>query len=558
MRNNKGNNKSKNMKGMDQKYSKKNVRGDRERKVNDAQGNGSNYVGDKLSSLNDLSWYNRNPALLQAAGSFPFPYRPGMSAHPVSSKMGINQPYQVPGIAVLDWCPSIGISTKNTDPASVAAKEIFAKVREKFSGSIDADAPDFVIYLMALDSIFAAIGAMKRIYRVVNTYSPDNYTVPDLLLSALGLAPADIQDWKSNKMLAYQYINELVAMTGKFHCPAVMDIFNRHYWMNDNVYLDAPTPNSQMYVFRMNEMYQYQLVKEANPTDAAHPVMVGGLVGVDITRKNVQSMYDTVKGCISALAASDDAYIISGYLMRAFEGVPQFSVDPIGLTDILTPVYVEEVLMQIENSMGTPYGLESHCAVITQDPKTNTVWHEPCSNSVRFASDTNSAHFALDQEISYKPRISIRHDNPSAADCTIASRLMESVTKIDFVNSMYTAYVDCGTEMVGNWNVYVGTDSAGSFPVGPISFYCSNPKVLTSGKLPVDEAIAPISMATISQFDWFPLLYIVTYEINATGAPISTYTGISGDIHNISFLDDEMLRNLHRVCVYSEFNAFGI
>lgn len=189
-------------------------------------GKGSYYVmADALHPFNAFSWYNKNPHLVEAAASIPFPYRPGMTMKIDGS---VDADLYIPGVMSLQWAPTIGQSSLPTDPASIAAKEMYGKVREAFSGSIDADAPDFPIYLCALDSIDAYIGALKRLFRIVNAYTPENYAIPDLLLAALGCTPNTIADMRANRMKMYQYINELVGMTHKFRCPAVYTLsFNQ-------------------------------------------------------------------------------------------------------------------------------------------------------------------------------------------------------------------------------------------------------------------------------------------------------------------------------------------
>lgn len=208
---------------------------------------------------NDVSWYAKYPDLLQAAGSFPYPYRPGMSI-PMgtpSYNTNIQRSFHIPGVLALDWIPSIGVSNEATSPSSVAAKEIYAKVRSKYSGALDADAPDFMVYLMALDSVFAYIAWCKRIYRTLNAWTPNNYVLPDTLLSAYGLTVQDIQSLREQRVLLWQIINELVLQSRKFTCPALMDVFNRHYWLSDNVYTDANSINAQLYVFNLGGVYQF-------------------------------------------------------------------------------------------------------------------------------------------------------------------------------------------------------------------------------------------------------------------------------------------------------------
>lgn len=344
-----------------------------------------------MSSLNDLSWYSRYPDLLIAGASFPYPYRPGMRTGKVfdvdvdaigATANDINF-ITVPGVMSLDWVPSVGSSTSVLDPASIVAKELFARVRSSFSGSLAADPPDFVIYLMALDSIYSYLAWLKRVNRTVSTFSPDNRMVPEGVLMSMGFSLDNIAELQQRKMELFSITNELIKMSRKFTCPAVMDYFNRHYWMNDNVYTDAPSANSQFYVFNQTHWYKFALL----PTPDS--VQAGGLTLVELqipSSQVVEYLYNFGKQLITALAESDDSYIISGYLMRAFEGTPSFTVADLEYGEIITPVYVEEVLSQIENSTAVPFpsGATYDAVVdgdVTQDPKTNRVLCAPAVSS---------------------------------------------------------------------------------------------------------------------------------------------------------------------------------
>lgn len=75
--------------------------------------------GDRLSSLNDESWYTRYPDLVEGAARISFPYRPGRVING-----GGQTTYPIPGVAVLNWVPNLGVSTDNQSPLSQVAKEL--------------------------------------------------------------------------------------------------------------------------------------------------------------------------------------------------------------------------------------------------------------------------------------------------------------------------------------------------------------------------------------------------------------------------------------------------
>lgn len=315
---------------------------------------------------NDISWYTRYPNLVVASASLPYPYRPGMDVEIATTRsLGggswVNKVTQtIPGVMALEWIPSAGKSENAMDPASLLGMEIYAKVRQSYSGTLRADAPDYVIYVMALDSVFSYIAWLKRLYRVLNAWTPENYAMPAALLHGMGLQDDDIAALRANRMQLWEYINMLVLESRKFTCPGTLDIINRHYWMSDNVYVDDPSLNSQMYMFNLAGAYEYSLATygdQTTPTGgltlklmpwvrsstSANPNGVGPTLSVEL-------LYEYGHSMLTALAEWDDSYTINGYLKRAYEGTPLFAVEELPINAVLDPVYSTEVLTQIENS----------------------------------------------------------------------------------------------------------------------------------------------------------------------------------------------------------------
>lgn len=488
----------------------------------------------QLSSLNDMSWYDKNPLLVQAAASIPFPYRPGMSLPLGNSKYdgtGDKLSYKIPGILTLNYDLSIGRSDSVTSPASLAAKEMYAKVRQAFSGSLPEDAPDILIYMMCMDSIFNQLAEMKRVYRIINAYTPFNYQLPEELLKALLGTNSDtvINNLRRDKVLFFQRINELVGMSRKFTVPNVMDIITRHYWMGENVYSDYATITSQFYTFRNRYHYMFALDK-TNSVGALKPVKF------TISENDpVGSWYDHVRLMIEALANSEDAYTINGHLIRAYEGSQPFMVDYLTQDETFNPVFVPEVLTQIENINTTPALTNEESLWVTQDPKTNALIHQPtCTQTGDYINGM------------LRPIINIRSDLPNVVDNVIATRLA-AVCKLS------ANQPDPGVEY--QFDIYAGTEI-------PISFSMRGTDIMPNDQstylyintdsrqleLPSDVNF----LLLMSAFDWHPMIKVAVLRNSKV---IGYYYG---DVHNITTVDEDVLVNLHKVCVLSEFNAYSM
>lgn len=499
----------------------------------------------RLSSLNDISWYNHFPDLLEAAGRVPFAKYPGMDLKLGSAKVYSTNPYELttlpikaynmPGFLEIDWAPSVGYSDNNTSPISIAAKELYAKVRSKFSGSLDENGPDIIMYMVALDSVFSYIGYLKRIYRALNTYSPLNTMFPDGVLKCMGITAAEAKALRANKTQFWGVINDLISQASKFTCPDIMDLFNRHYWMSSNVYGDAPTPRAQFYVFNQTHFYLYD---DTGST--------GGKLTLESVPDShtVQDYYEFGNAMISALTGSDDAYTINGHLMRAFEGSANFTVARLEENELLDSVYVPEVLMQIHNIRTTASSINAESWTITQDPTTNAVLHKPTlffglgtQTVVGNALVTADSNLLLD----------IDATQPSVSDVTISSRLCPVFGAVNINDK--TIEVIGGTEIVWSMSVvYYDTTTSECKSFAMSTLMCATPNN-TAHYQQIMQAVG-----RLSAFDWHPIVYITFGD----GSSTELTAWPVGDLSNPTPITSDMLKDLHRVCVLSEFNAYGI
>lgn len=510
---------------------------------------------------NDISWYTRYPNLLQAAGSFPYPYRPGMTINlgsiEVSSTKSIQRQFTIPGVLALDWIPSVGNSSVATDPASILGKEFYAKVRQAFSGSLDADAPDYVMYVLALDSIFAYIAWLKRLYRLLTVWTPENYALPDVVLRSMGLREQDIANLRSERTRLWQYINELVLQSRKFSCPASIDYINRHYWMSDNVYSDADQINSQFYLFNPKALFKFVMLNmpDGNPGPGVQMTAMPWVQHEGTsTYTNVSELYQYGKDMIEALVAWDDAYTINGYLRRAFEGEQQFIVDELPAEQPFNPVYSEEVLAQIENSRPIPRGSQLNFKTqaningfnVTQNVLTNAVLSGPTYTVSGTAGEQETA-----DADTLPPILNIRSVTPTVADNVLASRLQAVVLSKVTTDTSVTYNVDCASELPISWSITTATNgndgiSRESLPV------VANWDLSAA----VSDTTGMFNMLMTEAFDWHPLLYVTMAKLSQSNT--TTRLAILGDVANITYITNDDMRNLHRICLYSEFNSFSI
>lgn len=512
----------------------------------------SNHVNSNVkpmdkSGLNDFSWYNRYPELIASTAKLAFPFRPGMEiTKGISIKRGnaeTNYNIMNPGALVVNWIPSVGRSNTVTDPASLAAKEMYTKVRSAFSGTISADAPDFLIQMVAMDSIFAYLAYLKRIYRIVNTTSPNNYLMPYGFMEALRFSVEQTNAIMENRSTFLFNINTLIRLTDQLRVPAKFDFITRHYWMSDNIYMDADTFNSQAIIFRPVGFYEFALQPDTQGVQVGS-LNFKGLNVRDVAAADIVAfLYNYGLQLINSLTAWDDCYTINGYLERAFEGAPLFGVDVLLESEQIALRYSPEVLSQIENSsaLNIPASLIPNAkfnGTITQDPKTNAVIANP-SFTVDGAANTDLLSW------NEGGLVSLRSENPSPEEIIIATRMrtigVPSVTGENLVFSIYS-----GSEIVHSYSILTYDVQTSSYYT--ISFGSNIYFGLGADK----DAVSTRIVRYLSNVDWAPIMPI-TYANNDTANNI----GLFGDIHNIGYLDAPTYQALNRICLLSQFAAFS-
>lgn len=488
------------------------------------------------SAMNDISWYAKYPILLDAASRIQFMRRPG----DYLGTGGVGKPEEygrdIPGIMRIEYQAAIGTSRDNASPASICAKGIYDKIRDAYSGSLQAQPADIFMYMMHLDQFQAYIAWLKRIYGVLNFYTPYNYYAPlamfrSMFPHAVNVTASTFYEWVSRKNDLYNYINQLVYMVNKYVVPSEMAIFDRHRWMNEYMYQDANSPLAQMYVFAPTGFWFVDGVDVENGTECNF---------VQLSSSNVASVEAAFRFGINmytALADWGDAKTINGYIMRAFDGAYYPPCELMPIDYVVRPVYVPEVLLQIHNLRVFPEYLEN---AWRQRPETQAI-------------------LSLPQNVNYNlnsPELDIPMDVPDQATITIASRLTPCVIQLDERN--YDMH--CGTEVVTG--LYMTQRQDASVSVDDTAFRdvsrinCINYLDDASRRM---QYVAQnlFELSAYAAFDMAPVVSFL-YNEAGTGADSShAFETKFGSMYNVTTVDSSVMARLHLVCQQSEFNIYN-
>lgn len=494
----------------------------------------------RSSSDNDVAWYWKNPNLASSAANLYYNVRKGshllIDAHASSDSATVNVAGSAnlgTGIFILEWFPNyttlygIGATGSESftdkqasnDACNVAAKNIYSFIRHANSGSANYEAPDLMMTILAADSIFSAIADAIRAYGLYRTYEQQNSMLPGPLMEALGWDYSDIM--ANGAQFAYQ-INRIIAKASVLWVPGNLDVVTRHYWMNTNVYSDASNVKGELYAFKMNKLWKFS-PKTSDKGTSLTSVSYHG----NTDKLTINQWATLLDECLDALILDEDAGIMFGDMRKAYGPAGLHSLGEMDPNYSITPVYNEEVLMQISNSTAVPAIIP---AAILQDGKGNMY-------AQMVATTLNEARAI--PWTSYP--INMRVMDPAPQLTMVATRLTTLIDYRDYGDhdtlKGLTTPVALGSEVVHSYNVYF--NGSGGWAQAP---------QITSNIVDLEEAAGVA--AVISKFDWAPLVFVVDQD----GAS-ATVDYCLGELNNVGYVSRESLESMHTVALLSEFNV---
>jgi len=315
---------------------------------------------------NDPSWYAANEFMLRDAASIPFSNRAGLpvtiprhSGGTVTAALNSGK-ITFPSVCGLALSLTPGVSENADSPVNVAARNIYAYVRHANSGHANYDAPNLMLFLLSMDSLFSIYGHCARMYGLLRTYSARNAALPRALFAACGW---DYDDFMYNQVQFRLYLNTFAQKVGSMCVPGSMTYMARHLWLFQNVFQDAPISKAALYMYFPYEVYEYapigawndnaQLELQQTPDTPgliAHPICYSkqnmGQIGGKMKFARLAEILDL---CVESLMSSEDLGIMSGDILKAFGPENVWRLVPIHEDFEVLPVYSEEVLQQIHN-----------------------------------------------------------------------------------------------------------------------------------------------------------------------------------------------------------------
>lgn len=485
---------------------------------------------------NDPKWYFKDPKVLADVASFAF-------AHPLGDNMHFyqNEPGQVaampqvctavPGLMYISIGMTPGISVDAQSPLNLAAQDIYSFVRYRNSGGSNYDPPDLMMYLLGMDSLYAAWNWMKRIYGYASTYSQMNKYKPRAYAVA---ERVNLDDIYAHLADFRAYLNMAASRIAAFAVPAVMTYNIRHSWLFSNIFKDSGTTKAQEYMYVPAYFYMFQ---ETASTGGTSLTPYGGLKSTSETDLwTFESLRTMLNNMINAMQYSEDAGIMSGDIIKAY-GSNLFTLTSFDADYKVEAAYSKEVLTQIEN-----------CAVLrssTTDSAQFNITQDPNTNYIKFQPTVNHAAVPVGRG----RYLNFHWDNPSPEDVVVATRLM--YTGMPATDPTQTVLTSVGSEFADDWGVVtlgypktgIGAPAMTRFPAD-FSFSGKN-----SAANEWTQFLANIWIWC--SFDWAPAVIVSAADADDTQLAV---TPEMKDWDIYTRLDNNDVEALNTLALLSEFN----
>lgn len=495
-------------------------------------------------ATNSPEWYANDPALLRDAASIPFSWAVGtpINLHiPVFNGTTVQQEFAVPGICCLKTLPSLGWSDQPTDPINVAMFQFYSDVRYANSGHVNYDAPDLMLYIMAMSQVYGYINFLQRAYGTATLYAQKNRYLPDALLRAMNINPEDVKANLANFRYA---INLLINKAASFYVPAVMPIFKRHASLYQNIYVEGVSIKDQLYLYSPIGFWKYTL----NDTDSS------GMLEFQPLPDNatVDQLITYGTDMMSRLTMSEDINIMSGDILKAFGDSGMVKLQSLPTEYPILPLFDAAVLEQMKNA--TAVGVYGDWNV-TQDPTHGFLVFKPTS------------HLTISGELNYASRAGTKITTCLAEDRIMTTQNLDPSPEIVMENTRLMAigtdYLrdESGSSVTVNLatgSEVISTVQYWYYEAVPTGWNLSSKGFFSIESVDVGNVEATAAylkrLNVVSNFKFHPFVHVFPFK-QSTSNPDAFQVAeafMQFDVDNYAVLNAEDLRHMHATALMSE------
>lgn len=518
--------------------------------INISQGAEDNpHVITEAKKNNDPRWYTNIGPLASDYASLPYSYPLGVglpvqNSNKSSNTVFLSDSKNSAGIITLDVAPGIGVSRNSTDPANIAAQQLYTMVRKANSGAINYDKTDLMMVVVAMDSAYMLYEELLRAYRCLGVYNTMNRYQPDALLRSLGFDPKI-----GNNIADFRGVLDLFAYKlASVNIPDQFDIIHRHSWLFTNVYADSDDKRAQMFAVKPDGYFVWTEGQSSEPTRLQYTKRstVYGLPDSSDLVSSLEQIRHAIDTIMEPILGSQDVGVISGDLAKAFGDGGMIKIQPVQSHEALQVVFNMEVCHQIMNAETLPYGnlVDADITVnmdnITTGPQ---LVYQP---KVALENVAGTYHNPVRER---NHLINLKGMSPSPETNLVATRYNLVLGAKDAQNKCQVE--SCGTEIVTKATMHQ-FHVTNTGVINAISTQgVKTDVILSETQLEGATQSVLISMCQRSHFNYGPSLHM--WMAKSDGA--LKYLGVQQDINEFTWIDDETMASLNTVCVMSEFSA---
>lgn len=506
--------------------------------------------------VNDPSWYNLNKQLVHDVSSFAFGAPLG-SPTPIFKSNGSKA--GIPGVMRIQYTLAYGdASFDEGSSLNMASKQIYSYVRYANSGARNYDAPDLMLYLLAMDSLYSLIAEGKRAYSLALTAKGENRYYSNAMLTAAGWDPENVRENLAQLRAA---VNQICMRTNALYVPDVMPLVLRHTWLNINIFKDAPIKKSNEYVFVPTGYFMHDDVHGCN-IFVARTTPTG-------TNMTVSDYITLCNRLLNALLTSEDIGLMSGDILKAYGNTHLVTMMQIADDFHIESAFSNEVLTQINGASicgtlvpsysqtsGSETGTKVYGIFQNEDGQLSAGYalmpEDPSAPKAQVFGTLLASGYNVGSQISsyleYSNSakfINMYKDDVTDDDAMVATRLMiadlhipGTISGVNWGDMVATNHT--GTEIVNSVQIFYYSVTSSSDPT-----YALKSNSLSSQVFPGFSW----AMALYFTFDWAPIIYYSNSSSNTDQAIPLT------DIQNYSHISSSNLYAMHQVATLSEFGV---
>lgn len=442
-----------------------------------------------------------------------------------------------PGIMRIVFSPAIGVSSNLESPINRSSINFYGRLRATQKAFGDYDHQDLTMMMLSIDSCIMFHALARKIYGMLTNMSPVNKYYPQAIVNACGVSfnatQKQIQDFRA-------FINEYALQIEQYALPDNIELFNRHQWMCEGIYMDGTAKRAQSYMFVPAGFWQYTNTGETGSQLEWVPYINPGETAA--TSYTIEEFEQIGLNLIKAISNDADFATMSGDLYAYYGG----SVKKLPYVEEkyqILPTYDETVLAQIENARIMGWFGTNYTPVISQNPSVNNgaIIYQPVVNP--------QGGIIQDTQMNYHV------ETPDEKLVIEATRLMARFG--DTVGNDGNRYVEqCGTEIVHAVDIFVMNPATGAVRSRrlqqPTYGYSAGNGQEGTETTPAEIKNLLGDLIYLSKFDWAPKVDVIVYGVNGL---TYEYVGNTWDIETVDFISESKLNTITTACLYSLFNV---